>query len=262
MLFGRVVYQDVDLAELLHGLLDSFSTELFLADITCDQQTFAPVFFHQTPGFIRVLVLFEIDNRNVRTFFRKGNRNRAANPAVPASNERHFVSQFSTAAMLFVLGPRGRLHIVFAAGLSLLMLRRLKFLLLGHTEILRVMDFVGFFSEERHLKLLSKPRRHVIGGVFAHLWLHGSVCVKVFCHGQRGPSLNRAWLDVWFALCPASAEATLLQPAAPSRGRWRSPAQANVHHVHLPEYVPFLRGRIRRPVWTAICLRVRLRAPA
>jgi len=29
------------------------------------------------------------------------------------------------------------------------------------------MDFVGFFSEERHLKLLSKPRRHVIGGVFA-----------------------------------------------------------------------------------------------
>src|SRR6266403_4539515 len=134
MLFGRVVYQDVDLAELLHGLLDSFSTELFLADITCDQQTFAPVFFHQTPGFIRVLVLFEIDNRNVRTFFRKGYRNRAANPAVPASNERHFVSQFSTAAMFFVLGPWRRLHIVFAAGLSLLMLRRLKFLLLGHLK--------------------------------------------------------------------------------------------------------------------------------
>jgi hypothetical protein len=49
--------------------------------------------------------------------------------------------------MFFVLGPWARLHFVFAAGLSLLMLWWLKFLLLGHTEILRVMDFARFYQK-------------------------------------------------------------------------------------------------------------------
>src|SRR5204863_8597068 len=138
MLFGRVVDQNIDLAELLHGLFHSFSTEPFLADITCDQQASAPCFYHQTLGFIRVLVLFKVQNRNVRIFFCKGTSNCAADPAVAASNDRYFISQFSSTAMCFVLCSRPRFHFVFTARLSLLMLSWRKLLPLGHPEIFLV----------------------------------------------------------------------------------------------------------------------------
>src|SRR5437660_808726 len=45
MLFCCVVYQDVDLGELLDGFRDGLSTELFLTDVACKQQAFAAVFF-------------------------------------------------------------------------------------------------------------------------------------------------------------------------------------------------------------------------
>src|SRR6266480_7256800 len=148
MLFGGVVDQNVELAELFNGSLDSFSTELFLADIACDQQTFAALFLYQAPGLLCVLVLFEIDNRNVCIFFREGNPDCAADSAIAASDERHFISQFSTTQMFFILGPRPRLHFVFTPRSPLLMLRRLKFLFLGHREISRAMDFPGYSLEE------------------------------------------------------------------------------------------------------------------
>src|SRR5438874_12253980 len=127
MLFGGVIHQNVDFAELLLRLIDSFSTELFLADIACDQQTFAALFLYQAPGLLCVLVLFEVHNRNIRAFFRKGYCDCAADPAVTASDDRHSVSQFSTTAMFFVFGSRPRLHFVFAARSSFLMLRWLEF---------------------------------------------------------------------------------------------------------------------------------------
>src|SRR6266567_842686 len=80
-------------------------------------------------------------DRNLRTLFRKGNCDCAANPAVTASAERHFPSQFSTTAIFFVLGSRPRLHFVFAARSSVLMLRRLNFPFFGHKRISRAMDF-------------------------------------------------------------------------------------------------------------------------
>src|SRR6266480_2822043 len=95
MLFGRVIYQDVDFAELLLRLLDSFSTELFLADIPRDQQTFTALLLYQAPGLVCVLVLFEIDNRNVCTFLRKGNRDRAPDSPIAASNECELIPQFA-----------------------------------------------------------------------------------------------------------------------------------------------------------------------
>src|SRR5438067_114353 len=132
MLFGRIVHQDVDLAELLHCLLDGFSTELSLADITCDQQAFLALFLYQVPGLICVFVLFEIDNRNIRTLFCKGDRDCTTNSAIATSDERYSASQFSTTTMFFVLEPRPWLHFVFAARSSVLMLSWLKFLLPGH----------------------------------------------------------------------------------------------------------------------------------
>src|SRR5207249_1270880 len=122
------VYQDVDLAEFLYSLLDSFSTKRLLTDISCDQQTSTAMFLHQTPGLVRVLFFFEVNGRDLGALFCKGNRNCAANPAVAASDDRNLVPQFSTAPMFFVLCSRSRLHFVFATRLLVLVLSWLKFL--------------------------------------------------------------------------------------------------------------------------------------
>ncbi len=149
MLLGSVIDHDIDLAELVHRLLDSFSTKLLIADIARDQQTFAPVFFHQALGLTRVLVFFEIGDRNVRSLFRKGNRDRATDPAVAAGDKRDLVSQLSAAVMLFILGYRARLHLVFAARLPVLMLGWLTFLVPGHKELSQMMYFLDAVSRNR-----------------------------------------------------------------------------------------------------------------
>src|ERR1041384_7573387 len=117
MLFGCVVDNDIQLAELLYSLGDSFSTKLFLTEVAFNQQAFAALFFDQTLGFVRILLFFEVNHGNVSAFLSECDGNRATDPTVAASNDCHFVSQLSTAAVIFVLGSRPRLHLVFAAGL-------------------------------------------------------------------------------------------------------------------------------------------------
>jgi hypothetical protein len=82
-----------------------------------------------------------------------------------------------------------------------------------------------------------------------------------FCDCQCGPSRDRVWPDVSFALYLASVEVALRQLFAPSTGRWRSLALGNEHHVHPLGCVPFLRARTPLPGWKEICLLVRLHAP-
>ena len=78
MLFVCVVDQDVDLADLFRGLSHRFLTEFLVTDDPID--------------------------RNIGTFLAESDYERLANSAVPASNERNFVSQFAAAAMHFVTG--------------------------------------------------------------------------------------------------------------------------------------------------------------
>jgi hypothetical protein len=73
----------------------------------------------------------------VSAFLGERDGNRAADPTVAASNDRHFVLQFAGAAVLFVLSARPRPHLVFAAGLPSLVLRRLKLLLFWHATSAR-----------------------------------------------------------------------------------------------------------------------------
>src|SRR3954454_2225627 len=68
-------------------------------------------------------------------FLGEGDCNRAADPAVAASNDRHLVLQFATPTMRFVLSVWPWLHLVFAARLALLVLRRLKLLLFWHANL-------------------------------------------------------------------------------------------------------------------------------
>jgi hypothetical protein len=98
------------------------------------------VFFHEALCFVRIPFFFEINDCNVCIFLCESYGDGAANSTVAASDERHLVSQFFTATMLFVLCLWSRPHFMFAAGLLLLMLRRLKFLFLGHKEICYVLD--------------------------------------------------------------------------------------------------------------------------
>ena len=74
MLFVCVVDQDVDLADLFHGLSHRFLTEFLVAD------------------------------NPIGIFLAESDYERLANSAVHASNERNFVSQFAAAAMHFVIG--------------------------------------------------------------------------------------------------------------------------------------------------------------
>ena len=104
MLLDRVVNQNVDLAEFAHLLSDDLLTKLFVPDISIDHQTFPSPFFHQTFCRLRVLMFLQIDDRNIGTFLAESDCERLANSAVPASNERNFVSQFAAAAMHFVIG--------------------------------------------------------------------------------------------------------------------------------------------------------------
>ena len=62
MLFGSVVDENIQFAELLCCLGDSLSTKLFLTDVALNQEAFAPVLFHQTLSFSRILAFLEIND--------------------------------------------------------------------------------------------------------------------------------------------------------------------------------------------------------
>src|SRR5207248_9358204 len=132
MLFSRVVYQDVDPGELLDGFRDGLSTELFLADVACNQQAFAAVFFHQAFCFVRILFFFEIDHCNICAFFRESYGDGAAYSAVAAGDDRCLIPQFFTGAIRFILSLRSGPHFMFPARLLMLALARLKFPFVRH----------------------------------------------------------------------------------------------------------------------------------
>ena len=62
VLFGRVVYNDIESAKFLYRLRDSFLAKFFLAHIAFNEKAFTPVFLHQTLGFIRILLFFEVND--------------------------------------------------------------------------------------------------------------------------------------------------------------------------------------------------------
>src|SRR4026209_568350 len=81
-------------------------------------------------------MLFEINDCDIGTFFCKGDGNGAAIPTVAAGNDCDFVSQFSAAAMFFILCLGPRLHLMLATRSPSLVLTRLKFLFSGHSSSL------------------------------------------------------------------------------------------------------------------------------
>src|SRR2546425_2113532 len=134
MLLDRVVNQNVDLAEFAHLLSDDLLTKLFVPDISIDHQTFPSPFFHQTFCRLRVLMFLQIGDGNIGIFFGKDDCDRSTDSAVASRNKSNFPLQLSAAALFFVLSSGARLHFVLAAGLSISVLRRLKFLFFRHAK--------------------------------------------------------------------------------------------------------------------------------
>ena len=76
---------------------------------------------HKLTRFVRVLVLVQINDRDLGAFARHRNRDRASDATVAAGDDRDLAFQFADAGIFrAVIGP-GR-HLPLAAGLMLLFL--------------------------------------------------------------------------------------------------------------------------------------------
>ena len=95
MLFGGVVDQDVQTAQLLHRLRDHFLADALVADVARQQQAFPAFLFDLALRFLRVLVFVEVTDGNVRAFFCEENCDGAANAAVPAGDQGDLAFQFA-----------------------------------------------------------------------------------------------------------------------------------------------------------------------
>lgn len=117
------------------------------------------MFLNEALGFFGILVLFQVNGRDVRAFFGKSDCHCATDPAVPAGNQRDFVLQFTAAAMFCVLSFRTRLHFVLATRLLFLMLRRQNFLFLGHKRISPVIRYSDALQDQRARRRTLETQR-------------------------------------------------------------------------------------------------------
>ena len=89
---GCVVHQKVDLSEFRDRSLDDGEAMLGVFDIAGHQDAFAAGVFNQTLRLLSVFMFIVIAHQDVRTFARKRERNRAADPTVRARDDRLFAS--------------------------------------------------------------------------------------------------------------------------------------------------------------------------
>ena len=151
MLFGCILHQDVNPAEFLHGLLDSFLTEAFVARYRRRSTNICALLFPPDAWFrSRLSPLQGTRQKRPRPLLQRQSQLRGQSRC-HRQYIGHFLSQFSITAMCFVIGPWPRLHFVFTARSPLLMLRWLKFLFFGHKRIPCVMDLASLLNERRHL---------------------------------------------------------------------------------------------------------------
>ena len=124
VLLGGVVHQDVDAAELLDGALDRLPAEHLVADVAGEQERLASLCLDQARGLLRVVVFFQIEDRDQRALARHRDRDRAADAAVAAGDDRDLVLELADAG-IFRQVFRPRPHLAFDARLMVLRLRRL-----------------------------------------------------------------------------------------------------------------------------------------
>ena len=123
MLFGRVIDQNVELAELGPRLVDNLAADFAIGHIAGEGQALAALLFDHAAGFVSVLVLIEIENRHIGAFASEQHRHRAANTAVAAGDDCNLALQFAGRLVVFALELRARIHQAFFAGFGLFLWR-------------------------------------------------------------------------------------------------------------------------------------------
>jgi len=90
LLEGRIVNEDVDPAKCRQGLLDGTGTKAGLCHVSRDQNAASALRFDAALGLLRILVLVEVDNGNVRPFAGVDHGNGAPDAGVASRDDgRH-----------------------------------------------------------------------------------------------------------------------------------------------------------------------------
>src|SRR5688500_5718258 len=112
MLLGGVVDEDIEPLEFLDGLLDRLLAEGLATDIAFDEMRLAALALDQAPGFLGIVVLFVVDDGDLRTFAGEQDGRRTADAGVASSDQRNLVEE-SAASLEARLVIRLRRHCGF-----------------------------------------------------------------------------------------------------------------------------------------------------
>ena len=110
MLLGGVVDQDVEAAKSLRHPTDRALAERLIADVTSDEHAPATLLLDQSLRLFRVVVLVQVDDADIGTFFRERDRHGAPDATVAAGDERDLSAELPAAALLRVVALRARPH--------------------------------------------------------------------------------------------------------------------------------------------------------
>ena len=124
LLEGRVVDQDVELAEArppsFHGVLAEFG----IGHVAREQDAAAAFLLHGALGFLGVVVLVEIGDRHVGALARVQHGHRAADTGIAAGDQRDLVLELLGALVMRRVVHRRELEFRFVSGLLEMLLRQ------------------------------------------------------------------------------------------------------------------------------------------
>ncbi len=118
-----VVHQDVQLAELGHGLLHRVAAKSRVFHVTPNDQALTALRLHQAGGLLRVLVGAQVNDGDVGTLAGKQQRDRAANAGVAPRDQGRHALQFAAALVVGRVETGLELHGMFVPGLLQMLLR-------------------------------------------------------------------------------------------------------------------------------------------
>jgi hypothetical protein len=124
----RVVDDDVEAAEALHGLLDQRLAKGFVLEVAGDRKAVAAFLLDQSDHFLRIRFLRrQIVDGNIGAFARVRDRGGAAHAGISTCNQRLAAGQATGALVAGLTMVRPRIHLAGKArpGLRLLLERRL-----------------------------------------------------------------------------------------------------------------------------------------
>src|SRR5690606_28696491 len=132
MLFGGVVHQDIQRAELFDHVLNRPVAKGLVGNVALDQKMVAAFCRDQSCGFGRVGVFGPEDDREISPFLRESHGNGAANSAVPAGNESNLALELARSLVASGLTLGAGAHLRLIAGLLFLVLGWKSLVLAGH----------------------------------------------------------------------------------------------------------------------------------